>query len=187
MTDTFIHPSAEVAPGAVVGAGCRIWQQCILVDGSILGEGCKLGHNVFVEAGVRLGDRVTVKDNVALYSGVLIEDDVFIGPNAVFTNVLNPRSTISRKDEFRETLVRHGATIGANATIVCGNTIGRYAMIGAGTVVTRDVPDHALIVGNPGRPVGWVSATGYKLGADMVCPATGIRYETCANGVQPAE
>ena len=185
MSNTFIHPSVEVASGAVVGDGCRIWQQCILGEGSILGRECKLGHNVFVEAGVCLGDQVTVKDNVALYSGVFIEDKVFIGPNAVFTNVLNPRSTISRKDEFRETRIQNGATIGANATIVCGNKIGRYAMIGAGTVVTRDVPDHAVIIGNPGRLAGWVSAAGHKLDADLTCPETGVRHETCADGIRP--
>ena len=183
MEETFIHPSAEVAAGASVGDGCRIWQHCILVDGAVLGQACKLGHNVFIESGVRLGNRVTVKDNVALYTGLEIEDEVFIGPNAVFTNVLNPRSTISRKEEILQTRILRGASIGANATILCGITIGRHAMIGAGAMVTRDVANHALTVGNPAKAIGWVSAAGHKLDDTMTCPETGIRHKSIEDGL----
>ena len=183
MGKTFIHPSAEIAAGAVIGDGCHIWQHCILVDGAVLGQACKLGHNVFVEGGVRLGNRVTVKDNVVLYTGLEIEDEVFIGPNAVFTNVVNPRSAISRKDEFRTTRILSGASIGANATILCGLTIGHYAMIGAGAVVTREVSNHALTVGNPAQAIGWVSAAGHKLDDSLTCPVTRIRHELSKDGL----
>jgi len=185
--ETFIHPSAEIAASVVVGRGCRIWQNCILVDDAVLGDACKLAHNVFVEGGVWLGNRVTVKDNVALYTGVEIEDEVFIGPNAVFTNVLNPRSMISRKDEFRKTRILQGASIGANATILCGVTIGRNAMIGAGTMVTRDIANHALVVGNPAKTIGWVSAAGHRLDGSLTCPVTGVRHEEIVDGLVALE
>jgi UDP-2-acetamido-3-amino-2,3-dideoxy-glucuronate N-acetyltransferase len=143
----------------------------------LVGARCKLAHNVFIEGGASIGDGVTVKDNVVLYDGVSVEDDVFIGPNAVFTNHKTPRAFISGKDRFQPTRIAKGATIGANATIVCGNRIGEFALVAAGAVVTRDVPAHALVAGNPARRVGWVSRFGVKLGNDLVCPETGERYE----------
>lgn len=170
------HPTAEVSPEASVGDGTRLWQHCIVTKGARIGRDCKLAHNVFVEGGAIVGDRVVVKDNVCLYDGVEIADDVFIGPNAVFTNVRNPRAHVARKDEFAKTKIARGATIGANATIVCGNTIAEYAMIGAGAVVTKDVRAFALMAGNPARRIGWVSAAGEVLGADFVCPRSGERY-----------
>ena len=170
------HPTAEISPDAVVGDGTRLWQNCIVLKGARIGRDCKLAHNVFVEGGVTVGDRVTIKDNVCLYDGLDIADDVFIGPNAVFTNVRNPRAHVSRKDDFEKTTLGRGATIGANATIVCGNTIAEYAMIGAGAVVTKNVPAFALMAGNPARRIGWVSVAGDILKADLVCPSTGERY-----------
>jgi UDP-2-acetamido-3-amino-2,3-dideoxy-glucuronate N-acetyltransferase len=183
----FIHPTAEVTDGAEIGEGTRIWQHCIVCNGAVVGAGCKLAHNVFIEGGVQVGDRVTVKDNVALYDGVSIADDVFIGPNAVFTNVASPRAFVDRKDEFVRTKIGTGASIGANATIVCGVSIGRYALIGAGCVVIRDVADHALVVGNPARQIGWVSRAGRKLGADLVCPETSEHYQETSDGLQAKE
>lgn len=172
----FVHPSAIVDDGAIVGAGTRIWHFCHVMAGARLGERCVLGQNVMVGPGVVVGDGVKLQNNVAVYTGVTLEDDVFCGPSCVFTNVLTPRAFIERKDEFMPTLVKRGATIGANATVICGVTIGRYAMIGAGAVVTRDVRDHALVVGNPARERGWVSRAGDVLGADLICPRTGERY-----------
>jgi UDP-2-acetamido-3-amino-2,3-dideoxy-glucuronate N-acetyltransferase len=174
--ETVIHPSAEISVGASIGAGTRIWQQCILLDGAVVGENCKLAHNVFVEGGVRIANGVTVKDNVALYEGVQIEDDVFIGPNAVFTNVKTPRAFILRREKYKTTIIAHGASIGANATIVCGVRVGQYALVGAGSVVTKDVPDFGLVAGNPARRTGWVSKAGHRLGADLVCPETQEKY-----------
>ncbi len=170
------HPTAEISPDAIVGGGTRLWQHCIVLKGARIGSGCKLAHNVFVEGGVTIGDCVTIKDNVCLYDGLDIADDVFIGPNAVFTNVRNPRAHVSRKAVFEKTTIGRGATIGANATIICGNTVAKYAMVGAGAVVTRDVPAFALMVGNPARRIGWVSAAGEILTDDLVCPSTGERY-----------
>jgi len=181
--EKIIHPSAEIAPGAKVGAGTRIWQQCILLDGAVVGENCKLAHNVFIEGGVRVGSGVTVKDNVTLYEGLQIEGDVFIGPNAVFTNVKTPRAFISRREEYKPTIIVRGASIGANATIVCGVTIGQYALVGAGSVVTKDVPAYGLMAGNPARRVGWVSKAGHPLGADLVCPETGEKYKETDGGL----
>lgn len=180
---TVIHPTAEVSPRAEVGPGSRVWQHCIVLAEAKIGARVKLAHNVFVESGVVIGDDVTVKDNVALYDGVTIEDQVFIGPGAVFTNVLTPRAFVDRKAEFGPTLVRRGATIGANATVLCGVTIGRYAMVGAGAVVTKGVLDHALVVGNPARRVGWVSRTGERLDPLLVCPRTGERYRETDKGL----
>jgi UDP-2-acetamido-3-amino-2,3-dideoxy-glucuronate N-acetyltransferase len=182
----FIHPTAEIAHGAVVGADARIWQHCVILKGAVVGERAKLGHNVLVEGGASVGARSTIKDNVTLYQGVTLEEDVFVGPAAVFTNVIDPRAFIARKDEFRGTLVRKGATIGAGAVILCGNTIGRYAMVGAGSVVTRDVPDHALVAGNPARRIGWVGRHGRKLDDRLVCPETGERYRKAGAGLAPA-
>jgi UDP-2-acetamido-3-amino-2,3-dideoxy-glucuronate N-acetyltransferase len=188
MSDpAIIHESAEISSTAVIGAGTLIWQHCIVMGDVRIGADCKLAHNVFIEGGVRVGDRVTVKDNVALYDGVSIADDVFIGPNAVFTNVASPRAFVDRKDEFAPTRIETGASIGANATIVCGVSIGCYALIGAGCVVIRDVADHALVVGNPARQIGWVSRAGRKLGADLVCPETSERYQETSDGLRAME
>ncbi len=163
MTDFFVHKSSIIAEDATIGKGTKIWQFCNIMSGAKLGDNCNIGQGVFIESGVTLGNRVKVKNNVALYEGVTCEDDVFLGPNCVFTNVINPRSFIEKKNEFRPTLIRMGATIGANATILCGHTIGQYAMIGAGTVVTKDIPDYALVVGNPGKVIGYVCECGETL------------------------
>ncbi len=171
-----IHESASVDPGAVIGQGTSVWQNCIVQDGAVIGENCNIGANVFIEKGVRIGNGVKIKNNIAIYSGAVIEDDVFLGPNCVFTNVINPRAFISRKHEFRSTVVKKGATIGANATLLCGHTIGRYAMVGAGTVVTHDVEDYALVTGNPGRKRGYVCECGCRLDGQYVCTECGKEY-----------
>lgn len=171
-----IHESAYVDDGVEIGAGSRVWHFCHLSAGARIGARCVLGQNVFVGAGVAIGDGCKLQNNVSVYQGVVIEDEVFCGPSCVFTNVLTPRAFVERKDAYAPTRVGRGATIGANATVVCGVTIGRYAMIGAGAVVTRDVADHALVVGNPARRLGWVSRSGERLGDDLVCPRTGERY-----------
>lgn len=186
MTRYTAHPTAEIGDSATIGDGTRIWQHCIILDGARIGSNCKLAHNVFVESGVVVGDRVVIKDNVCLYDGVVIADDVFIGPNAVFTNVRNPRAFISRKDEFETTKVGRGAMIGANATLVCGHAIGDYAMIGAGAVVSCDVAPYALVTGNPARRTGWVSRAGEILGPELCCPRTGEKYVETKNGLGPA-
>lgn len=178
--DVFIHPSAVVEEGSVTGAGTRIWAGCHIMKGARTGRDCNLGEYVYMEAGAVLGDRVKVKNHIALYSGVICEDDVFLGPGCVFTNVINPRSFIERKQEFRQTIVKKGATIGANATIICGHTIGRYAMAGAGTVVTKDVPDYALVTGNPGKITGYVCECGCRLDGQFVCPACQKGYRMTA-------
>lgn len=182
-----VHESAYVDAGAVIGAGSRVWHFAHVMGGAIIGERCSLGQNVVVMKDVRIGDNAKIQNNVSLYEGVELEEDVFCGPSMVFTNVFNPRSAVSRKSEYRRTLVRRGASIGANATIVCGVTIGRFAFIGAGAVVNRDVPDYALMVGVPARRTGWMSEAGHRLerepgvppdGADEVlrCPGSGLRY-----------
>ena len=159
----FVHPSSYVDPDVTIGEGTQVWHFCHLLTGSRIGRRCILGQNVMVGAGVRIGDHVKVQNNVSIYEGVELEDDVFCGPSMVFTNVFNPRSRVPRRHELRRTLVRRGATLGANSTIVCGVTIGRYAFVGAGAVVTRAVPDHALVSGNPARHRGWMCACGEKL------------------------
>lgn len=180
-----IHPTAVIDPGCQIGDGTRIWHFSHLMPRCVLGKNCNLGQNVFVAEGVVLGDNVKVQNNVSIYAGVVCEDDVFLGPSMVFTNVLNPRSFISRKSEFKKTLVRKGATIGANATVVCGNDIGRYALVGAGAVVTKPVPDYALVVGNPAVQIGWVSECGHTLSFDeqgrAVCPESGDQYQLTEN------
>jgi UDP-2-acetamido-3-amino-2,3-dideoxy-glucuronate N-acetyltransferase len=171
-----VHETAIVDPGASIGSGTRIWQFSHVLSGSVIGRDCTLGQNVVVGPDVTVGDRCRIQNNVSVYAGVTLEAGVFCGPSCVFTNVLNPRADVSRKDEFRTTVVRRGATIGANATIVCGHEIGAYAFVGAGAVVSRDVPDHALVVGSPARQIGWMSHDGERLGDDLVCPRSGRRY-----------
>ena len=175
-----IHPTAVVDPGCTIGEGTRVWHFSHLMTGCTVGAHCSIGQNVVISPGVRIGNGVKIQNNVSVYTGVTCEDDVFLGPSCVFTNVLNPRSAISRKDQFRETRVERGASIGANATIVCGHTIGRYALIGAGAVVTHDVPPYALVVGNPARQIGWVSERGWRLEFDAdgraTCPEGGEEY-----------
>ncbi|MCR5517772.1 MAG: acetyltransferase [Lachnospiraceae bacterium] len=174
---TKIHKSASVADGALVGDGTSIWQNCIIQDDVVIGENCNIGANVFIEKGVRIGNGVKIKNNIAIYSGVEIADDVFLGPNCVFTNVINPRAFISRKHEFKRTVVGKGATIGANATIICGHSIGEYAMIGAGCVVAHNVPNYNLVVGNPDKILGYVCQCGCRLNEQLVCTECGKVYQ----------
>lgn len=175
-----IHESSYVDEPVRIGAGTSIWHFCHILAEVSIGRDCSIGQNVMIGPRVTVGDNCKVQNNVSLYEGVTLEDEVFCGPGCVFTNVLNPRSAISRKHEFRPTLVKRGATIGANATIVCGHTIGSYAFIAAGAVVTKDVPDFALMAGVPARRVGWMSHRGERLGRDLVCPATKRRYRETA-------
>ena len=174
------HETAVIDKGCQIGAGTRIWHFSHIMPDCVIGERCNIGQNVVISPGVVLGNNVKIQNNVSVYTGVVCEDDVFLGPSCVFTNVLNPRSAIPRKDQYRKTLVRRGATIGANATIVCGHTIGEYALIGAGAVVTKDVPPYALVVGNPSKQIGWVSEYGHRLRFDEKgearCPESGERY-----------
>lgn len=172
-----IHESASVADGARIGEGTSVWQNCIIQDDVIIGENCNIGANVYIEKGVRIGNAVKIKNNIAIYSGVEIANDVFLGPNCVFTNVINPRAFISRKHEFKKTTVGKGATIGANATIICGHDIGEYAMVGAGCVVAHDVPDYNLVVGNPDRTMGFVCQCGCRLDDQFVCTVCGKEYQ----------
>ncbi|MEP7294607.1 MAG: acyltransferase [Burkholderiales bacterium] len=179
---TTIHATAIVDDGAVLGADCRVWHWVHISAGARIGAGCSFGQNVYVGNDVRIGDNVKIQNNVSVYDAVTLEDDVFCGPSMVFTNVYNPRSAVTRKDEYHRTLVRRGATLGANSTIVCGTTIGRYAFVGAGAVVNRDVPNFALIVGVPGRQVGWMSRFGERLDLPLQgdgearCVHTGDRF-----------
>ena len=176
---TTIHPSAIVDDGAVLGADCRVWHFAHISAGARIGRGCSFGQNVFIANDVRIGDNVKIQNNVSVYDAVTLEDDVFCGPSVVFTNVRNPRSAVARKSEYRPTLVKRGATLGANCTIVCGTTIGRHAFVGAGAVVSRDVADFALVIGVPAKPVGWMSRHGERLSfvdGAAVCPPTGERY-----------
>lgn len=183
MADFFVHESSYVDDGAVIGAGTKVWHFSHVMPGAVIGERCNLGQNVVVMPGTRLGNNVKVQNNVSIYEGVELEDDVFCGPSCVFTNVMNPRSHVSRKHEYRRTLVRRGASIGANATIVCGSTLGEYAFIGAGAVVKGDVPAYALMVGVPARRIGWVCRCGTRLtlGAGAAtCADCGERYTESA-------
>ncbi len=176
---TQIHPSAIVDAGAQLGAGTRVWHFAHVCAGARIGEGCSLGQGVYVGNDVRIGRNVKVQNHVSVFDGVTLEDDVFCGPSVVFTNVHNPRSAVPRKSEYRPTLVKRGATLGANCTVVCGATIGRHAFVGAGAVVSRDVADYALVVGVPARPIGWVSRHGERLvfvDGRAACPATGEGY-----------
>jgi len=171
-----VHPSAYVDEPVEIGAGTKIWHFVHILPGCVIGREVIFGQNVMAGPNVRIGNGCKIQNNVSLYEGIELEDYVFCGPSCVFTNVFNPRAAVSRKDEFRKTLVKTGATIGANATIVSGVTIGEFAFIGAGAVVTRDVAPHALMIGTPARRTGWMSRAGEKLGPDLVCPRTGERY-----------
>lgn len=188
MSDYFVHESAYVDQPCEIGDGTRIWHFSHIMTGATIGRNCNLGQNVFVGAGVVVGDNVKVQNNVSLYAGVVLEDDVFCGPSCVFTNVINPRSQIVRRSEYMPTLVRRGATIGANATIVCGATVGRYAFIGAGAVVRGDVPDYALMLGVPARRKGWMSRHGHRLtekdaDGNYVCLESGRHYAENESGI----
>ena len=176
--DVFIHESSYVDEdkSIKIGEGTKIWHFCHVLNQSIIGSNCSIGQNVVIGPNVKVGNNVKIQNNVSVYEGVTLEDDVFCGPSIVFTNVINPRSEVQRKDEFKPTLVKKGASIGANSTIVCGNVIGKYSFIAAGAVVTKDVPDFALIIGNPGRVEGWISKSGGRLGKDLVCPIDGSKY-----------
>ncbi len=185
--DYFVHPTAVVDQPVQIGEGTQIWHFTHIMPNARIGKNCIIGQNVFIGSEVVLGDYVKVQNNVSIYEGVILEDGVFCGPSMVFTNVFNPRSFISRKKEFRKTLVKKGSTIGANATIICGNTIGQYAFIGAGTVVTKDVPDYALFYGNPGRVKGWVCQCAVEIvfrSGRAICKACGKRYKKDRLGVR---
>ncbi len=174
MPDYTAHPSSFIDDGAQIGAGTRIWHFCHIMPGAVIGEGCSLGQNVVVMSGTRIGNNVKIQNNVSIYEGVELEDDVFCGPSCVFTNVINPRSHVSRKHEYRATRVGRGATIGANATVVCGITLGEYAFVGAGAVVTADVPAFALVVGVPARRVGWMCRCGERLSVSAGTARCGV-------------
>jgi UDP-2-acetamido-3-amino-2,3-dideoxy-glucuronate N-acetyltransferase len=175
----FVHESSYVDEPCVIGEGTKIWHFSHVMKNSRIGRGCNIGQNVVVSPDVVLGDNCKIQNNVSLYTGVILEDHVFCGPSMVFTNVVNPRSEVVRKDEYKRTLVRRGASLGANCTIVCGVTIGQYAFVGAGTVVTKDIPDYAVVVGNPARRTGWMCRCGIKLRvdeSDVACAVCGTRY-----------
>ena len=180
--DYFSHPTAIIDDGASIGSGTKVWHFCHVMSKAIIGQDCSLGQNVFVANDVQLGRNVKVQNNVSIYTGVICEDDTFLGPSMVFTNVINPRSAVIRKNEYKQTVVEIGASIGANATIVCGNRLGRYCFIGAGTVITKDVPSYALMVGNPGRQIGWISRNGIA-----VCSESGLKYKLEGGVVELAE
>lgn len=171
-----VHVSSYVDDGVAIGRGTKVWHFCHILPGTVIGEDCSIGQNVMIGPRVNIGNGCKIQNNVALYDGVELAEDVFCGPSCVFTNVNNPRAHVSRKDEFRRTPVSRGASIGANATIVCGHSLGEYCFIGAGAVVTKDVAGFALMVGSPARRIGWMSRAGERLGPDLVCPRTGERY-----------
>jgi UDP-2-acetamido-3-amino-2,3-dideoxy-glucuronate N-acetyltransferase len=187
----FAHPTAIIDEGCEIGKGVNIWHFSHIMPGSVIGDNCNIGQNVVVSSGVKLGKNVKVQNNVSIYEGVICEDDVFLGPSMVFTNVMNPRSAIIRKNEYKKTIVKKGASIGANATIVCGNNIGEYSFIGAGAVVTKEVLPYALVIGNPARQTGWVSEYGIKLKFDeegkAVCRESGEKYILKNNRVNKSE
>ena len=192
--DYFVHESSYVDEGAQVGAGTKIWHFCHVMGSARIGERCNIGQNVFVAADVIIGNDVKIQNNVSLYTGVVVEDDAFLGPSMVLTNVINPRSHVSRKDEYKTTLIKKGASVGANATILCGVTLGRYCFVGAGAVVTRSVPDYGLVYGNPGRVQGWMCQCGIRLEFETVngqeqalCPECGERYLKRGQVVSPIE
>ena len=181
----FVHESSYVDGPCQIGTGTKIWHFSHVMKNSVIGENCNIGQNVVVSPDVQLGNNVKIQNNVSVYTGVVCEDDVFLGPSMVFTNVINPRSGVIRKEEYMKTVVKKGASIGANATIVCGNNIGKYAFIGAGAVVTKEVPDYALMVGNPSKNIGWMSEFGERLNFDStgiaICYNTGLKYKLSNN------
>ena len=188
MADFFVHPSSFVDEGARIGAGTKIWHFCHILPGAVIGERCNLGQNVVVMGGTRVGNNVKIQNNVSIYEGVTLEDDVFCGPSCVFTNVMNPRSHVSRKHEYKPTLVRRGSSIGANATVVCGVTLGEYSFIGAGAVVTSDVLPYGLMVGVPARRIGWMCQCGERLAVAAgraVCAVCGSKYEESGGKLRP--
>lgn len=191
MKDYFAHETAVIDEGVQIGTGTKIWHFSHIMTGCVIGENCNLGQNVVVSPDVTLGKNVKVQNNVSIYTGVICEDDVFLGPSMVFTNVINPRSAIVRRDEYVKTVVGKGATIGANATIVCGNNIGNFAFIGAGAVIVREVLPYALVVGNPGKQLGWMSEYGHRLEFDRegraTCPESGDKYVLEDNRVRKIE
>lgn len=187
----YVHETSVVDPGASIGLGTKIWHFCHIMAGAVIGKECILGQNVFIGVDVKIGNRVKIQNNVSLYKGVILEDGVFCGPSMTFTNVINPRSEIERKNEFQKTVVRKGATLGAHATILCGVTIGSYAMVGAGAVVTKDVPDYALVYGVPSKIQGWVCLCGETFCTsktvskkEVQCPACGRKYQKKLDGVR---
>jgi UDP-2-acetamido-3-amino-2,3-dideoxy-glucuronate N-acetyltransferase len=190
-SDIFVHESSYVDEPCAIGAGTRIWHFSHVMKNCRIGRDCNIGQNVVISPDVTIGDNVKIQNNVSVYTGCILEDDVFCGPSMVFTNVMNPRSHVARKNEYRQTLVRKGASLGANSTVVCGATIGRYAFVGAGSVVTRDIPDYALVYGNPARLCGWMCACGIKIefgaGETAVCPACGAGYFKQGKTVSPAQ
>lgn len=187
MADFYVHESSYIDENVQIGPDTKIWHFCHIMSNAVIGKKCNIGQNVVVSPGVVLGNGVKVQNNISIYSGVICEDDVFLGPSMVFTNVINPRAFIERKSEFRQTLIKKGASIGANATVVCGCTIGRYAFVGAGSVVAKDIPDYALAYGNPARLRGWVCQCGDKISFindKAECPACGIKYIIKNNKVE---
>jgi UDP-2-acetamido-3-amino-2,3-dideoxy-glucuronate N-acetyltransferase len=187
MDDYFAHETAVIDEGCRIGKGCRIWHFTHIMTGAELGEKCNLGQNVVISPDVILGKNVKVQNNVSVYTGVICEDDVFLGPSMVFTNIVNPRSAVVRRDQYVKTIVGKGASIGANATIICGNNIGKYAFIGAGAVVTKEVKPYSLVIGNPARHVGWMSEYGHRLEFNddniAICPESGEKYRLSGNEV----
>jgi UDP-2-acetamido-3-amino-2,3-dideoxy-glucuronate N-acetyltransferase len=188
MTEYFAHPTSVIDDGSEISAGTKIWHFSHVMSGCVIGENCNIGQNVVISPGVVLGVNVKIQNNVSVYTGVICEDDVFLGPSMVFTNVINPRSAINRRGEYSRTLVRKGASIGANATVVCGNNIGSFALVGAGAVITKDVADYALVVGNPAKQIGWVSEYGHRLNFDAdgiaLCIESGQTYSLIENEVK---
>jgi UDP-2-acetamido-3-amino-2,3-dideoxy-glucuronate N-acetyltransferase len=188
MANYYSHETAVIDEGCTIGEGVKIWHFSHVMPNCIIGEKCNIGQNVVISPDVVLGKNVKIQNNVSIYTGVICEDDVFLGPSMVFTNVINPRSAVNRKNEYAKTIVKKGASIGANATIVCGHDIGAFAFIGAGAVVTKNVPDYALLVGNPAKQIGWVSEYGHRLNFDengvAICPETGQEYLKSNNEVK---
>ncbi len=188
MTEYFAHPTSVIDEGSEISAGTKIWHFSHVMSGCVIGENCNIGQNVVISPGVILGVNVKIQNNVSVYTGVICEDDVFLGPSMVFTNVINPRSAINRRGEYSRTLVKKGASIGANATVVCGNNIGSFALVGAGAVITKDVADYALVVGNPAKQIGWVSEYGHRLNFDVdgiaLCMESGQTYSLIENEVK---
>ena len=187
MNNYYKHETAVIDSDCEIGSGSKIWHFSHIMSGSFIGQNCNIGQNVVISPKVRLGNNVKVQNNVSIYTGVIFEDDVFLGPSMVFTNVINPRSAVNRRDQYLETVVKKGASIGANATIVCGNNIGNFAFVGAGAVVVKEIKDYALVVGNPSRQIGWVSEYGHKLHFDSKgiasCPETKQEYRLKDNAV----